>query len=146
MPGYVAMGGQAEQIQTGLAERYRPGLSLSEALRPRRRAAGARPGRRHAARARRRQLEVAVLDRLRPRRAFRRLAGSLLERLLLARRPHHRRPHTDDPRPGRHETLTGDDGPGDEHVERGERTPARRAAGGGLTPATFHHTHCDVQA
>ena len=31
-PGYVAMGGQAEQIPTGLQERCRPGLTLSEAL------------------------------------------------------------------------------------------------------------------
>ncbi len=108
VPGYVAMGGQAEQMQTGLAERYRPGLSLSEALGLAvellaRDAAGGTPRELGAA-----QLEVAVLDRLRPRRAFRRLAGSLLERLLRADDPTTDVPHTDDPRPGRHETLTGD--------------------------------------
>src|SRR4051795_9221573 len=32
MAGFVAMGGQAEQITTGLTERWRQGLSLSEAL------------------------------------------------------------------------------------------------------------------
>jgi proteasome alpha subunit len=111
VPGYVAMGGQAEQIQTGLVERYRPGLSLSEALRLAvellaRDPAGGTPRELGAA-----QLEVAVLDRLRPRRAFRRLAGSLLERLLLADDPTTDVPHTDDPRPGLHETLTGEDGP-----------------------------------
>jgi proteasome alpha subunit len=101
------MGGQAEQIQTGLTERFQPGLSLSEALGLAvellaRDAAGGTPRELGAA-----QLEVAVLDRLRPRRAFRRLAGSLLERLLQADDPTTDVPHTDDPRPGRHETLTG---------------------------------------
>ena len=110
VPGYVAMGGQAEQIQTGLVERYRPGLTLSEALGLAvellaRDAAGGTPRELEAG-----QLEVAVLDRLRPRRAFRRRAGSLLERLLRADDPTTDVPHTDDPRPGRHETLTGDGG------------------------------------
>jgi proteasome alpha subunit len=49
-----------------------------------------------------------VLDRLRPRRAFRRLAGQLLERLLQADDPTSDVPHTDDPRPGLHDTLTGE--------------------------------------
>jgi proteasome alpha subunit len=109
--GYVAMGGQAEQITTALAERWREGLSLSEALSlaveilSRDPAGGAprelTPG----------QLEVAILDRLRPRRAFRRLAGQLLERLLTSDDPTIDVPHTDERRPGLHDTLTGEDAP-----------------------------------
>jgi proteasome alpha subunit len=107
--GFVAMGGQAEQIQTALGERWREGLSLSEVLSLAvellaRDPNGGQPTELGAA-----QLEVAVLDRLRPRRAFRRLAGSLLERLLAPGDPTSDVPHTDDARPGLHETLTGDD-------------------------------------
>ncbi|HYY10189.1 MAG TPA: proteasome subunit alpha [Kineosporiaceae bacterium] len=110
VPGYVAMGGQADQIATALAERWREGLSLSEALGLAvellgRDAAGTSTPLGPA------QLEVAVLDRLRPRRAFRRLAGSLLERLLRADDPTTDVPHTDDPRPGLHDTLTGEETP-----------------------------------
>ena len=108
--GFVAIGGQAEQITTALQERWVPGMTLSDALRlavevlardpnggqPRTLGVG--------------QLEVAVLDRLRPRRAFRRLAGALLGRLLSPDDPTTDVPHTDDPVPGLHDTLTGDGG------------------------------------
>jgi len=106
--GFVAMGGQAEQVTAGLQERWQPGLTLSDALglgvellsrapdggQPR----TLTPG----------QLEVAILDRVRPRRAFRRLAGPLLERLLRPDDPTTDVPHDDDPRPGLHDTLTGE--------------------------------------
>jgi proteasome alpha subunit len=109
--GYVAMGGQAEQITGALAERWRPGLTLSEALTMAveilgRDPAGGQPREFSPA-----QLEVAILDRLRPRRAFRRLGGQLLERLLRPDDPTTDVPHTDDPRPGLHDTLTGDAAP-----------------------------------
>ena len=108
--GFVAIGGQSEQITTALQERWVPGMTLSDALRlavevlardpnggqPRTLGVG--------------QLEVAVLDRLRPRRAFRRLAGALLGRLLSPDDPTTDVPHTDDPVPGLHDTLTGDGG------------------------------------
>ena len=94
--GFVAMGGQAEQITTGLQARWQPGMTLSAALglavdllgqdpaggQPRTLGAG--------------QLEVAVLDRMRPRRAFRRLAGPLLEALLAPDDPTTDVPPTDD--------------------------------------------------
>jgi proteasome alpha subunit len=106
--GFVAMGGQAEQVTAGLQDRWRPELTLSDALalgvellsrapeggQPRTLAAG--------------QLEVAILDRARPRRAFRRLAGPLLERLLRTDDPTTDVPQDDDPRPGLHDTLTGE--------------------------------------
>jgi len=109
--GYVAMGGQAEQITTALSERWQPGLSLSEALRLAvevlaRDPAGGAPRELTPA-----QLEIAVLDRLRTRRAFRRLAGQLLERLLTLDDPTVDVPHTDERRPGLHDTLTGEDAP-----------------------------------
>jgi proteasome alpha subunit len=111
--GFVAMGGQAEQITTGLTESWRPGLSLSGALT----LAVGLLGRDVSGNSTRQltpaQLEVAILDRLRPRRAFRRLAGQLLERLLRSDDPTIDVPHTDDPRPGLHDTLTGDTRPGD---------------------------------
>jgi proteasome alpha subunit len=81
--GYVVMGGQAEAISAAMAERHRDGLSLSEALGlavemlsqdP---AGSAAPRELGPA-----QLEVAVLDRQRPRRTFRRLTGPVLARLL----------------------------------------------------------------
>ena len=55
-------------------------------------------------------LEVAVLDRKRPRRAFRRLAAPLLTRLLAKDDPMKDVPAADDTRPGTHQTLTGDEG------------------------------------
>jgi proteasome alpha subunit len=104
--GFVAMGGQAETITTGLQERWQPEMSLSAALALAvsllsKDASGTdralTPG----------QLEVAVLDRLRPRRAFRRLGGPLLEALLAPDDPTTDVPTSDDARPGLHDTLTG---------------------------------------
>jgi proteasome alpha subunit len=80
--GYVAMGGQAEQIAGALSERWRPGLTLSEALRLAVEILGRDPAGGSSRELTSRQLEVAILDRLRPRRAFRRVTGQLLERLL----------------------------------------------------------------
>jgi proteasome alpha subunit len=54
------------------------------------------------------QLEVAVLDRQRPRRTFRRIAGPLLEDLLNSESPVSDAPVVDDGRPGHHDVLTGE--------------------------------------
>src|SRR5271165_3021120 len=62
-PGFVAFGGQAEQVSAALKERYSPGMSLSEAL------AAA-------------QLEVAILDRTRDHRTFRRIRAARLAELV----------------------------------------------------------------
>jgi len=106
--GFVAMGAQAEQITTALQERWQPGMALSSALivaveMLSRDPAGGTP--RTLAPS---QLEVAILDRLRPRRAFRRLTGPLLERLLRPDDPTTDVPHTDERRTGMHDTLTGE--------------------------------------
>ncbi len=78
--GWVAMGGQAEHVGEVLAARYRDGLTLTEALALAVDALGHDNGEDRALPPE--QLEVAVLDRHRPRRKFRRLAGPLLGRLL----------------------------------------------------------------
>ncbi|MBU6243736.1 MAG: proteasome subunit alpha [Actinomycetales bacterium] len=79
--GYVAMGGSAEAISGGLAEGWSEGLGLAEALR----LAVGLLGRFGAETERTLpsgQLEVAVLDRSRPRRTFSRITGSRLDELL----------------------------------------------------------------
>ena len=80
--GFVAMGGSAETISEALEERYREGMTLTEAARLAiellaRDPAGGEP--RVLAPT---QLEVAVLDRERERRTFRRLVGPALDRML----------------------------------------------------------------
>jgi proteasome alpha subunit len=127
--GYVAMGGQAEQITGALSERWRPGLSLSEALRLAVEILGRDPSGGQARELTPRQLEVAILDRLRPRRAFRRVAGQLLERLLRSDDPMSDVPHTDECRPGLHDTLTGEV-PTDT-TSAGEVSAGEVSAGGG---------------
>ena len=79
--GYVAMGGSAESISGGLAEGWREQMPLQEGLRLAVDMLG-----RFGADAERvlpsNQLEVAVLDRTRPRRTFVRLTGSRLDEVL----------------------------------------------------------------
>lgn len=79
--GYVAVGGRAERIGVALKERFSDGLSLPGAL------TMAIAGLSAAANGDRAeivpsQLEVAVLDRTREHRTFRRFTGSRLESLL----------------------------------------------------------------
>jgi proteasome alpha subunit len=80
--GFVVMGGSAEQIGRDLEQRFSAGLGLADALRVAVAALGSgrddgesgplTPG----------QLEVAVLDRTRPLRKFKRIVGPQLARLL----------------------------------------------------------------
>ncbi|MFP3713968.1 proteasome subunit alpha [Puerhibacterium sp. TATVAM-FAB25] len=86
--GYVVMGGQAEQLGSRLADGWRAGLPLADVLRLAVRTLGTVgvDGQVLAAGSERElspnQLEVAVLDRSRTRRAFRRLQGAALADLL----------------------------------------------------------------
>jgi proteasome alpha subunit len=105
--GVVAMGGQAEQMAPRLKEQWRGGMSLADALQMAVAALAAVPAGGESRTLAPDQLEVAVLDRNRPRRAFRRIAGPLLERLLAADDPTTDVPTTDDDVPGPHDTLTG---------------------------------------
>ena len=80
---FVAMGGQAEHYSSLLRESYVAGSSLTDALRLAVDVLGRQPdGERRALTAA--ELEVAVLDRTRARRAFRRFVGAQLEPLLVS--------------------------------------------------------------
>jgi proteasome alpha subunit len=79
--GLAAMGGQADQVATALKERYSEGMSLTDALAAAL-AALAAPGNGERPDMTASQLEVAILDRSRPHRTFRRLQGARLEELL----------------------------------------------------------------
>ncbi len=103
--GFVAMGGQVESVSTALGEQWREGLTLAEALTLAVRALAADPAGGEARTLGSEQLEVAVLDRQRERRLFRRLAGTLVDKLLSPSDPTDDVPHVDDPRPGTHETV-----------------------------------------
>ncbi len=83
--GFVVMGGQAERLRQEVADAWVPGMPLADVLALAVRVLGSpadgadEDDRRVIPAA---QLEVAVLDRTRPRRAFRRLSGVVLEDLL----------------------------------------------------------------
>jgi proteasome alpha subunit len=106
--GFVAMGGAAEGISTALTERWRAGLTLGEALGLAVELLAADPAGGEPRALGPDLLEVAVLDRHRRRRLFRRLAGPLVERLLSPSDPTSDIPTADDARPGSHELLTGE--------------------------------------
>ena len=75
------MGGQAEHLGARVADEWQAGMTLPQVLGLAVRTLGAQAeGETRVIPAG--QLEVAVLDRTRPRRAFRRLTGPLLEDLL----------------------------------------------------------------
>ncbi|EEP75177.1 20S proteasome A and B [Micromonospora sp. ATCC 39149] len=82
-PGRMAMGGQAEAISGVLKAQHRPDMSLGEAVRVAVAALGSVGGEGGAARTiAANQLEVAVLDRRRVGRTFRRITGAALTALL----------------------------------------------------------------
>ena len=82
-PEFLVMGGQAEALTAALRENYREGESLGEAVGIATRALGSVGGDGGAPRPlAATQLEVAVLDRTRPGRAFRRILGAALTQLL----------------------------------------------------------------
>jgi proteasome alpha subunit len=78
--GFVVMGGNAEAIGAKLQDGHRVGIPLAEGLRLAVDALSAADGEQRTLAAE--QLEVAVLDRTRPRRKFRRYADAALEQLL----------------------------------------------------------------
>jgi proteasome alpha subunit len=80
--GFVVMGGQAESITTALTERWRAGMTLSEALGLAVELLGVDSPTGEPRQLTANQLEVAMLERRRPRRKFRRLTGAALSGLL----------------------------------------------------------------
>jgi proteasome alpha subunit len=89
-PGFVAFGGQADQVSAALKEHFHDGMSLTEALgaaltalaAPSAKGSNSAAGNGQATELNADQLEVAVLDRARAHRTFRRLRGPRLEELL----------------------------------------------------------------
>lgn len=82
-PGRMAMGGQAEAIAGVLKSNHRPDMSLGEAVKVAVQALGSVGGEGGAARTiAADQLEVAILDRDRDGRTFRRVTGAALTALL----------------------------------------------------------------
>ena len=89
-PGFVAFGGQADQVAAALKERFSDGMSMTEALGAALAALAAPAAASGAAAASNgsqpdltaANLEVAILDRARAHRTFRRLAGPRLEELI----------------------------------------------------------------
>jgi proteasome alpha subunit len=80
--GFVAMGGQAEQVAGVLKDRYRAGMSIEAALGAAIAALSGQGGNGERGEINASQLEVAVLARGRVHRAFRRIRGARLEELL----------------------------------------------------------------
>jgi proteasome alpha subunit len=88
-PGFVAFGGQADQVAAALKERFSDGMSLTEALGAALAAlaapaagSGSAPSNGSQPELTADKLEVAILDRARPHRTFRRLHGPRLEELI----------------------------------------------------------------
>ncbi|HWM97654.1 MAG TPA: proteasome subunit alpha, partial [Streptosporangiaceae bacterium] len=86
-PGFVAFGGQADQVSAALKERYSDDMSLSEAFAAALAALGAPGNGGEATEFAAAQLEVAILDRARDHRTFRRIRAARLEELLAEARP-----------------------------------------------------------
>ena len=81
-PGFVAFGGQADQVSAALKERYSPGMSLSEAFAAALAALSAPGNGGNDTPGAQLQLEVAILDRTRDHRTFRRIRAARLEELI----------------------------------------------------------------
>jgi proteasome alpha subunit len=80
--GCTVLGGRAEAIAEALGTRYQPGMAAADAIRLCVELLAGPEGTLGPD-----QLEVAMLDRSRPRRAFRRIAGDALGEILAARAP-----------------------------------------------------------
>ncbi|MEI2731108.1 MAG: proteasome subunit alpha [Dermatophilaceae bacterium] len=106
--GFLVMGGASNQSEEWLKSRYQEGLSLGGALILAVEALAADPSGGTPRTLTPEQLEVAVLDRHRPRRTFRRIVGHLLADLLNADSPTAHAPESDDGIPGHHDTLSGE--------------------------------------
>jgi proteasome alpha subunit len=85
--GFVAMGGQADQVAAALKDRYEDGMALAHALGAACAALEGQGPSQNSSEIVPSQLEVAVLDRGRSHRKFRRLAAARLEQLLEEAKP-----------------------------------------------------------
>jgi proteasome alpha subunit len=128
--GFVAMGGAGDVIEGALKDRWAPGLSLGAALTLAVELLGKDPGGGADRTLSPAQLEVAVLDRERPRRTFRRIGGALLRDLLNHTSRVTDAPSVDDATPGHHDILTGE-APREESTNPQTQRPAAEDEGDG---------------
>lgn len=105
--GFVVMGGASGTAEERLKAGWREGMPLSNALMLAVSGLAADPGGGDPRPLAPEQLEVAVLDRHRPRRTFRRIVGPLLADLLNVDSPIAHAPEADEGVPGHHDTLSG---------------------------------------
>ncbi len=111
-PDFVVMGGQADVIATALKESFRQDMDTAEAVAAAVAALSSVSTNVNGAGTRTLgvgQLEVAILDRSRPRRAFRRITGAALTALLTSANPAAAEHATDPPAPD----PDSDDAPSD---------------------------------
>ncbi|MBK8757403.1 MAG: proteasome subunit alpha [Actinomycetales bacterium] len=104
--GAMVMGGASAAAEEWIKARWNPGLSLADALALAVSALAADPAGGEPRVLSPGQLEVAVLDRHRPRRTFRRIVGPLLVDLLNADSPTAHAPETDEGIPGHPDILS----------------------------------------
>jgi len=142
-PAFVVMGGHAEAVSTALRAGFQPRLPLAEALRLGASAlasgaaaangaakAGSNPAASAATVLPPQTLEVAVLDRGRPKRTFRRISGAALRELLGVQAT----PETAEPQAAADEPDTavaptsGSDAPAGEPEVEAETQPTPRAS------------------
>jgi proteasome alpha subunit len=110
-PGFVAFGGQADEVSAALKEHYADGMSLPEAFAAALDAlsAGGNGERTEFAAS---QLEVAILDRARDHRTFRRIRAARLEEMILQARPAPAAEPPDDSAPSDSSGTSAPSGPG----------------------------------
>jgi proteasome alpha subunit len=119
--GFVAMGGASEHISEGLKTRWHARMTLADALSLAVELLGQDAAGGPSRRLTPAQLEVAVLDRERPRRTFRRLGGPLLDRLLGVEDATAGVPREDERTAGAHDTPT--------ETPQGEHAPTANPEG-----------------
>ena len=132
-PGFVAFGGQADQVSAALKERYADNMSLSEAFAAALAALSASGNGEYTAA----QLEVAILERDRHHRTFRRIRGARLEQLLAESKPAEDSGDADAPDSGKDtgaETGSGT-APGSSSVPGTTSTPGTTSSSGTTSPS-----------
>lgn len=126
--GFVVMGGASEEAEGSLKTAWHGGLTLAEALRLAVEVLAAAADGGEARTLAADQLEVAVLDRARPGRTFRRVIGPLLERLLNSESLVTDAPPADETHPGHPDVLSGEEN-GHDLDDRQDRGPDPGLAG-----------------
>ena len=119
--GFVVMGGSNQAAEERLKAGWQEGMPLADALILAVAALAADPAGGEPRTLSPDQLEVAVLDRNRPRRTFRRIVGPLLADLHNVDSPTSHAPEFDEDVPGHHDTLSGQPAAHPDHDDDGNQ-------------------------